>query len=84
MPKRHGTQLSGAQSAASNRRRPIGGAQTAAPKWVSPHKEGAEGGKYRTYATFHPVDKIEQNLVYRRKIEKYIYRTNTMLLNFLT
>ena len=28
------------------------------------------GGIYRTFATFHPVDEIAQNLVNRRKIEK--------------
>ena len=27
-------------------------------------------GIYGTYPTFHPVDKIAQHLVYRRKIEK--------------
>ena len=36
-------------------------------------KEGAEGGGegiHKIFATFHPVDKIAQNLVYSRKIEK--------------
>ena len=31
---------------------------------------GGRGGLYRTYATFHPVNKISHNLVYRLKIKK--------------
>ena len=35
------------------------------------HKDGAEGrGICQTFATYHPVDKIAQNFVYSRKIEK--------------
>ena len=35
-PKRHGAELSTAESAAPSRRRRNGGAETAAPKWPSP------------------------------------------------
>ena len=32
-------------------------------------KMGWKRGIYRTFADIHPVDEIEQNLIYRRKIE---------------
>ena len=42
-----------------------------APLGLSWHREGAEEGEiYRTFATFHPVKKIAQHLLYRRKFEK--------------
>ena len=39
-PKRHGTELSSAESAAPSQRRRVGGAETAAPKWPSPISHG--------------------------------------------
>ena len=35
------------------------------------------------FETFHPVDRIAQNLVSRRKIEKYVYFTDELFSLFV-
>ena len=49
---------------------------------MAPHGGGREGGLYRTFATFHPVDKISQNFVDKRKIEKYNYFADKLFFIF--